>query len=79
MSSIVVATPATAGLGELFRTHKLSKKTVVLFDANTKRLFGEDILQTLHNEGFRTLELVVPARETSKSLHHCQPSLRKHD
>jgi len=68
MSSIVVATPATAGLGELFRTHKLSKKTVVLFDANTKRLFGEDILQTLHNEGFRTLELVVPARETSKSL-----------
>jgi len=38
------------------------------FDENTKRLFGEEILQTLHSEGFRTLELVVPARETSKSL-----------
>jgi 3-dehydroquinate synthase len=69
VSKIITGTPVTAGLGELFKTHGLSKKTVVLFDNNTRHLFGEQLLNTLHLQGFECLELVVPAREASKSLH----------
>ncbi len=69
MSTIITATPVTAGLGELFKRHALSNKTVVLFDEHTRKLFGEGILNTLHQEGFQVRELVVPAREASKSFN----------
>lgn len=69
MSTIIVETPAISGLGALFTTHGLAKKTVVLFDEHTRKIYGESILQTLHNEGFQSKELIVPAREASKSLN----------
>lgn len=68
MSTIIVGTPVTAGLGELFKSHGLSRKTVVLFDEHTRRLFGDGLLGTLRSEGFQYIELVVPAREASKSF-----------
>ncbi len=68
MSTIIVGTPVIAGLGALFKTHGLAKKTVVLFDEHTRKLFGDSMLQTLRNEGFQYKELVVPAREASKSF-----------
>ena len=68
VSTIVVGTPVIAGLGTLFKTHALSKKTVVLFDEHTHKLYGESLLQTLHDEGFQYKELVVPAKEASKSF-----------
>ena len=68
MSTIIVGTPVLAGLGSLFKTHALAKKTVVLFDEHTRKLYGESILQKLHDEGFQYKELVVPAREASKSF-----------
>lgn len=68
MSTIIVDTPVIAGMEKLFRQHGLSKKTVVLFDENTRRLFGEDILGTLRTAGFSVVELVIAARETSKSF-----------
>jgi len=69
VSTIIVETPVTAGLGALFTTHGLSKKTVVLFDENTRKLYGEELLETLGKEGFQWKELVVPAREASKSFN----------
>ncbi len=68
MSTIIVGTPVTTGLGELFKNHGLSKKTVLLFDENTHKLYGEELRQTLGDQGFQTVTLVVPAREASKSL-----------
>lgn len=68
MSTILVGTPVITGLGELFTTHGLSKKTVVLFDEHTRKLYGESLLQRLHEEHFQYMELVVPAREASKSF-----------
>ena len=68
MSTIIVGTPVTAGLGDLFTKHGLSKKTVVLFDKHTRNLFGDELLETLRHEGFQFIELVVPAREASKSF-----------
>ena len=52
MSTIIVGTPVIAGLGTLFKTHALSKKTVVLFDEHTRKLYGESLLQRLEDEGF---------------------------
>ncbi|MEI6848030.1 MAG: 3-dehydroquinate synthase [Chlorobiaceae bacterium] len=69
MSEIITGTPVTHGLGELFKTHGLSKKTVVLFDKNTRKIYGDALLKTLHQEGFKWKELVVPAREASKSFN----------
>ena len=57
-----------AGLGELFITHGLSKKVVVLFDEHTQKLYGDELLKTLAHQGFQLKELVVPAREASKSF-----------
>ena len=68
MSTIITGTPVTAGLGTLFKAHGLSVKTVVLFDDNTRKLYGEAIIKTLQEEGFHYKELVVPAREASKSF-----------
>ncbi len=68
MSAIIVGTPVLAGVGELFKTHGLSKKTVVLFDEHTRHLFGDNLLNQLREEGFQLKELVVPAREASKSF-----------
>lgn len=68
MSKIITATPVTAGLGELFKNHGLSRKTVVLFDENTRKLYGDALLKILLDEGFQWIELVVPAREGSKSF-----------
>ena len=68
MNTIIVGTPVVAGLGALFTTRGLSKKTVVLFDEHTRKLFGDSLLQTLRDEGFQYKELVVPAREASKSF-----------
>jgi len=68
VSKIIVGTPVTAGLGELFTTHGLSKKTVVLFDEHTRELFGDELFKTLSYQGFQLKELVVPAREASKSF-----------
>ena len=68
MSTIIVGTPVTAGLGKLFKTHGLSLKTVVLFDEHTHDLFGERVIGTLRDEGFLFTVLVVPAREASKSF-----------
>ncbi|NTU67361.1 MAG: 3-dehydroquinate synthase [Chlorobiaceae bacterium] len=67
-SHIVVKTPVLDAVGELYSAHGLDRKCVVLFDENTRRLFGEKVLASLHRQGFQTRELVVPARETSKSL-----------
>ncbi|NTU92301.1 MAG: 3-dehydroquinate synthase [Chlorobiaceae bacterium] len=67
-SHIVVKTPVVDSIGELFAAHGLGRKCVLLFDENTRKLFGDDILESLRNQGFQTCELVVPARETSKSL-----------
>jgi 3-dehydroquinate synthase len=68
VSTIIVGTPVISGLGALFTNHGLSKKTVVLFDEHTRKLYGEPLLQTLLVEGFQLKELVVPAREASKSF-----------
>ena len=68
MSTIIAGTPVTAGLGALFATHGMTKKTVVLFDEHTRKLYGDELLRTLTNEGFQYKELVVPAREASKSF-----------
>ena len=67
-SHIVVRTPVVDAIGELYAAHGLGRKCVILFDENTRRLFGDSILESLHRQGFQTRELVVPARETSKSL-----------
>ena len=68
MSTIHVGTPVLAGLGDLFKSKGLAKKTVVLFDEHTRKLFGDKLLALLHDEGFQVKELVVPAREASKSF-----------
>ncbi len=68
MSTIIVGTPVIAGLDKLFKIHGLSKKTVVLFDEHTRRLYGDKLLEMLRNEGFQLKELVIPAREASKSF-----------
>jgi 3-dehydroquinate synthase len=68
VSTIIVGTPVIAELGSFFKTHGLSKKTVLLFDEHTRKLFGGSLLKTLHDEGFEWKELVVPAREASKSF-----------
>jgi 3-dehydroquinate synthase len=68
VSTIIVETPVTQGLGKRFRAHGLELKTVVLFDEHTYELFGEGLLDTLRREGFRYTVLVVPAREASKSF-----------
>lgn len=67
-STIIVKTPVLSGAGELYRKQKLALKTVVLFDENTRRLFRDQVMATLESEGFRLLDLTVPARETSKSF-----------
>ncbi|NTV01670.1 MAG: 3-dehydroquinate synthase [Chlorobiaceae bacterium] len=67
-SHIVVRTPVIDAIGELYAAHGLARKCVLLFDGNTRRLFGDRILESLQRQGFQTRELVVPARETSKSL-----------
>ncbi len=67
-SHIVVRTPVVDAIGDLYAAHGLGRKCVVLFDENTRRLFGDQVLEALHRQGFQTRELVVPARETSKSL-----------
>ncbi|NTU45374.1 MAG: 3-dehydroquinate synthase [Chlorobiaceae bacterium] len=69
MSKIITGTPVTFGLGKLFKSHGLSRKTVVLFDANTRNLYGDRILKTLDEEGFQCIEMTVPAREASKSFN----------
>jgi 3-dehydroquinate synthase len=68
VSTIIVGTPVISGLGELFKTCGLSKKTVVLFDEHTRQLFGDELLRKLYDEGFQWTELVIPAREASKSF-----------
>lgn len=68
MSEIIVSTPVIADLEKLFLKHNLSKKTVVLFDEHTKELFGKEILKALKDQGFTLFELVIPAKETSKSF-----------
>jgi len=68
VSTIRVETPVIAGLAELFKAHGLAKKSVVLFDDHTRKLFGDKILKQLHDEEFQFKELVVPAREASKSF-----------
>ncbi|NTV21833.1 MAG: iron-containing alcohol dehydrogenase, partial [Chlorobium limicola] len=68
-STIIVNTPVLSGAGALYRKHGLTAKTVVIFDENTRNLFRDQVIATLEAEGFRLLELTVPARETSKSLN----------
>lgn len=68
MSEIIVSTPVYTQLEQLFLKHNLTKKTVVLFDENTKELFGKEILKALKDQGFTLFELVIPAKETSKSF-----------
>ena len=68
MSEIIVSTPVHDRFEELFHNHNLAKKTVALFDENTRELFGNEILDALNLQGFSVFELVVPARETSKSF-----------
>ena len=63
-----MGTPVIAGIGELFTTHGLAKKAVVLFDEHTRKLYGDELLKTLSHQGFQLKELVVPAREASKSF-----------
>jgi 3-dehydroquinate synthase len=65
---IIVRTPVIESIGEFYTACGLSRKTVLLFDENTRKLFGDQIIKTMHSQGFRTCELVVPARETSKSV-----------
>ncbi len=68
MSEIVVSTPVIEDIPALFSKHGLARKTVVLFDENTRKLFGKQILDLLEREQFKWKELVIPARETSKSF-----------
>ena len=68
MSKIIVGTPVIAGLGDLFKAQGLAKKSVLLFDEHTRKLFGSKLLNTLRQEDFLLKELVVPAREASKSF-----------
>ena len=67
-SHIIVRTPVIDSIGELYETRGLGKKSVVLFDENTRKLYGDEIIASMQRQGFRTVELVVPARETSKSV-----------
>ncbi len=67
-SHIVVKTPVVDAIGELYAAHGLGRKCAVLFDENTRALYGETVLGSLRSQGFLTVELVVPARETSKSM-----------
>ncbi|MCW8798078.1 MAG: 3-dehydroquinate synthase, partial [Prosthecochloris sp.] len=68
MSEIIVSTPVTEDIAVLFDKHGLARKTVVLFDENTRKLIGNQILDSLDRQGFIWKELVIPARETSKSF-----------
>lgn len=67
-SHIIVKTPIIDSVGELYETRELGRKTVVLFDENTRTLYGNEIIESMQQQGFRTVKLVVPARETSKSI-----------
>jgi len=67
-SQIIVRTPVIESIAELYETRGLGKKSVVLFDENTRKLYGDELLASMQHQGFRTIELVVPARETSKSV-----------
>jgi len=67
-SHIIVRTPVIDSIGELYEARGLGKKSVVLFDENTRKLYGDEIIASMQRQGFRTVELVVPARETSKSV-----------
>lgn len=67
-SSILVSTPVLSEAGELYGKHGLARKTVVLFDDNTRKLFRDRVIGTLEQQGFRLLEITVPARESSKSF-----------
>ena len=48
-----MGTPVIAGIGELFTTHGLAKKAVVLFDEHTRKLYGDELLNTLSHQGFQ--------------------------
>ncbi|NTW51713.1 MAG: 3-dehydroquinate synthase [Chlorobiaceae bacterium] len=67
-SHIIVRTPVVESIAELYAASGLSRKTVLLFDENTRKIYGDGIIESMHRQGFLTRELVVPARETSKSL-----------
>jgi 3-dehydroquinate synthase len=67
-SHIVVKTPVIDELAGLYAASGLTLKTVVLFDENTRALFGDTILNAMRQQGFLVKELTVPARETSKSF-----------
>jgi 3-dehydroquinate synthase len=67
-SHIIVRTPVVDSIAELYATRGLGRKSVLLFDENTRKLYGDGIIESMHRQGFQTRELVVPARETSKSL-----------
>lgn len=67
-SHIFVRTPVVDSIAELYATKGLSRKSVLLFDENTRKLYGDRIIESMQAQGFKTRELVVPARETSKSL-----------
>nr|WP_198911806.1 3-dehydroquinate synthase [Prosthecochloris ethylica] len=68
VSEIIVSTPVIDRIGQLFEQHNLQKKTVVLFDEHTRKLFGDRLLESLGHQGFTVKELVIAARETSKSF-----------
>jgi len=67
-SHIIVRTPVIDSIAELYATRGLSMKSVLLFDENTRKLYGDGIMESMRRQGFQIRELVVPARETSKSL-----------
>jgi 3-dehydroquinate synthase len=67
-SHIVVRTPVIESIAELYAIRGLGKKTVLLFDENTRKFYGDTILESMTRQGFQTREIVVPARETSKSI-----------
>ncbi len=67
-SHIIVRTPVVDSIAELYAARGLSMKSVLLFDENTRKLYGDEIIDTMLRQGFQIRELVVPARETSKSL-----------
>ncbi len=72
MNDVVIAESAVERIGDEFERRRLPKRVVVFFDANTARLFGDDLTATLKKSEFKIHVVIVAANETTKSLRHAE-------
>jgi len=55
-------------VGALFREHVPGRKIAVISDENVARLYLGEVVEALREAGYRSIPVVVPPGETSKSL-----------